>query len=63
MVRRKVVQRDGTFSIESPGGSSFLQVSRLPPNWTLKAIRLEGADITDQATDFGDGVLGRWRLS
>ena len=56
MVRRKVVQRDGTFSIESPGIASFLQTSGLPSNWTLKAIRLDGADITDQATDFGAGV-------
>jgi beta-lactamase regulating signal transducer with metallopeptidase domain len=54
---RKVVQRDGTFSIESPGGASFVQVSQLPSNWTIKAIRLDGADITDQATDFGDGAL------
>ncbi len=52
----KPVQRDGTFSLQSGGGSSSLQVSRLPPNWTVKAIRLEGADITDQAADFGDGV-------
>jgi hypothetical protein len=55
--RKKAVQRDGTFSIESPGGSSFVKVAELPSGWTVKAIRLEGADITDQATDFGDGVL------
>ena len=56
-LHRKVVQRDGTFSIESPGGPSFMQISQLPPNWTVKAIHLEGADITDQDTDFGDGAL------
>ena len=48
---------DGTFSIESPGTPSSIRVSQLPSNWTVKAIRLEGTDITDQATDFGDGVL------
>ncbi len=50
------VQADGTFSIESPGGPAFLQVSDLPAGWTVKAIRLEGFDITDQAADFGDGA-------
>jgi beta-lactamase regulating signal transducer with metallopeptidase domain len=50
------VTPDGTFSMESPAGSSYLTVSGLPANWTVKAIRLEGSDITDQATDFGDGV-------
>jgi beta-lactamase regulating signal transducer with metallopeptidase domain len=50
------VTPDGTFSTESPAGSSYLTVSGLPANWTVKAIRLEGSDITDQTTDFGDGV-------
>jgi hypothetical protein len=52
----KLVQADGSFSMQSPGGSSSLQISDLPSNWTVKAIRLDGSDITDQATDFGDGV-------
>jgi hypothetical protein len=55
----KVVQPDGTFSIESPGGVSSVQVSDLPPNWTVKAIRLEGSDITDRATDFGEEIRRR----
>jgi hypothetical protein len=55
----KVVQADGSFSMQSPGGSSSLQISDLPSNWTVKAIRLDGSDITDQATDFGDGVRGQ----
>jgi beta-lactamase regulating signal transducer with metallopeptidase domain len=50
------VTPEGTFSMESPGGSSYLTLSGLPASWTLKAIRLDGSDITDQATDFGDGV-------
>jgi beta-lactamase regulating signal transducer with metallopeptidase domain len=56
--RKKVVRSDGTFSIESPGSpSSSLQVSQLPPNWTLKAVRLDGIDITDAETEFGEGAL------
>jgi hypothetical protein len=47
---------DGAFSIESPGGMSVIRISELPPNWTVKAVRLEGTDITDQEIDFGEGV-------
>ena len=47
---------DGVFSIESPGGMSVIRISELPPNWTVKAVRLEGTDITDQEIDFGEGV-------
>jgi len=46
---------DGAFSIESPGGMSAIRVSALPANWTVKAIRLDGDDITDRAVDFGQG--------
>jgi beta-lactamase regulating signal transducer with metallopeptidase domain len=56
------VQADGTFAIESPGGSSSLQVENLPQNWTVKAIRLEGSDITDRPIDFGDGVRRRLEI-
>jgi hypothetical protein len=35
---------------------SLIRVSELPPSWTVKAVRLEGADITDQEIDFGEGV-------
>jgi len=46
---------DGAFSIESPGGMSAIRVSALPANWTVKAIRLDGDDITDRAVAFGQG--------
>jgi len=47
---------DGTFFIESAPGFSSVQVSNLPAGWTVKYIRLGGSDITDEATDFGEGV-------
>jgi hypothetical protein len=56
-------ESDGTFSIETPGGPSNLWVMGLPSGWTVKAIRLEGTDITDQATDFGDGVLRKVEIA
>jgi hypothetical protein len=47
---------DGAFSIESPGGMSVIRVSEVPANWTVKAIRLDGIDVTDQPIDFGEGT-------
>jgi beta-lactamase regulating signal transducer with metallopeptidase domain len=54
MSGRKIVERDGTFSTVSPGGASLLKVGSLPSGWTVKAIRLDSGDITDQPTDFGE---------
>ena len=50
------IGRDGAFSIESPSGISLIRVSELPANWTVKAVRLDGTDITDQQVDFGEGT-------
>src|SRR5439155_6712266 len=46
---------EGVFSFEAPAGVSSLQISGLPATWSVKAIRVEGSDITDQPTDFGQG--------
>jgi hypothetical protein len=35
---------------------SVIRVSELPANWTVKAVRLDGTDITDQQVDFGKGT-------
>jgi beta-lactamase regulating signal transducer with metallopeptidase domain/protocatechuate 3,4-dioxygenase beta subunit len=59
MMRGQRPRSDGTFSIDGPGGALTLQVSGMPANWTVKAVRLDGLDITDQHVDFGDGVLRR----
>lgn len=47
---------DGIFYVESPGGESAIRVSGVPASWVVKAIRLDGRDITDETIDFGDGV-------
>lgn len=50
------VQADGTFAAEGVVGPVTFNLSGLPPPWTIKAIRLEGTDITDEFADFGDGA-------
>ena len=50
------VGADGAFSLSTPGGDSSVRVSGLPSGWTLKAVRLEGRDITNETVDFGDGI-------
>jgi hypothetical protein len=49
------IQADGTFSVETPGGESSLQVAGLPAHWMVKTIRMEGIDIADRLIDFGTG--------
>jgi beta-lactamase regulating signal transducer with metallopeptidase domain len=54
------IRRDGTFSIESPSGPSTVRLTRLPENWTIKAIRFNGSDIADRPVDFSGGQpIGR----
>ena len=49
------VASDGTFAIDRVVGRSTLDVSALPGGWRVKAVRLNGIDITEQPTDFGEG--------
>jgi hypothetical protein len=49
------VATDGTFSINAPGGTGALRVSRLPEGWMLKGIDLDGLDITDEPVELGGG--------
>jgi hypothetical protein len=48
---------DGRFSMEAPAGRSSIRIDRLPEQWAVKAITLDGGggDITDGAVDFGTG--------
>ena len=50
------VRSDGTFSLEHVVGPTQLRISNLPDGWSLKTVRLDGADVTDDTLDFGDGV-------
>jgi hypothetical protein len=41
------VNDDGTFAITSRPGAIRLAVASSPPDWTLKAVRFHGVDVTD----------------
>jgi hypothetical protein len=56
MMSGTVVGADGTFAIDHVLGRSTVDVSALPDGWRVKAVRLDGADITEQPTDFGEGT-------
>ena len=53
------VQADGTFSAESPGGPTSVEIMDLPPNWVVKSIRLDNVEIGSDAIDFGAGARRR----
>jgi hypothetical protein len=46
---------DGSFSLESPGGSVLFRVNDVPSGWMVKAITLDGIEIGDGPVDFGTG--------
>jgi hypothetical protein len=46
------VDADGTFVLTGLTGQKFIRVNGLPQEWTLKAVMLNGADVTDSALEF-----------
>jgi hypothetical protein len=54
------VKADGTFELKGLAGARVIRPLALPPGWTLKSVRLNGADITDTGAEFraGDAVAG-----
>jgi protocatechuate 3,4-dioxygenase beta subunit len=46
-----LVLADGTFELKGLAGPRVFEVMNLPAGWVLKAIRLNGADITDSIID------------
>ncbi len=51
-MRPAKVEPDGTFRIMGTHGQRLFRVNGLPPTWMLKAVMLNGDDITDRAIDF-----------
>jgi hypothetical protein len=45
------VTAEGTFEIKGVSGPRMFRVANVPAGWTLKEIRLNGADITDSGVD------------
>lgn len=54
------VKPDGTFQLTGLAGARLIRAAGLPAGWTLKAVRLNGQDITDTGADFspGESVTG-----
>ena len=46
---------DGSFQLKGLSGRRLLRAGNLPPGWTLKAVRLNGDDITDAGVEFKHG--------
>ena len=56
MTNGQAVASDGTFAVDHVLGRSTVDVSGLPDGWKVKTVRLNGTDITEQPTDFGEGT-------
>jgi len=46
------VEADGTFMLTGLTGQKFIRVNGLPQEWTLRAVTLNGVDVTDSALEF-----------
>jgi hypothetical protein len=51
-MRPAKVEADGTFRVTGVQGERIFRVNGLPPNWMLKAVLLNGDDITDKPVAF-----------
>ena len=48
------VREDGSFELTNvPGGPRLLRAGGVPPEWTLRAVYLNGDDVIDTPLDFG----------
>ena len=45
------VTPEGTFEIKGLSGPRIFRVSNIPPGWVLKAVKVNGTDITDNGID------------
>jgi hypothetical protein len=54
------VKADGTFDLRGLSGTRVIRPVGLPQGWMLKAVRVNGAEITDTGMDFkpGEAVTG-----
>ena len=54
------VKADGAFELGGLSGTRILRAVNLPPGWTLKSVRVNGADVTDNGIEFkaGEALTG-----
>jgi hypothetical protein len=50
---RADIRPDWSFSLSGISGPRRIEVTRVPPGWTLKEIRVRGLDVTDRPIAFG----------
>ena len=50
---RATVQADGRFVLDGLNGPRRIRLLRAPESWNLKAIRVNGRDLTDEPLSFG----------
>jgi hypothetical protein len=53
MTRPARVEADGSFKLAGVNGERLFRINGLPPTWMMKAVMLNGDDITDKPMDFG----------
>jgi protocatechuate 3,4-dioxygenase beta subunit len=46
------VKADGSFELKGLSGRRLIRAANLPPGWALKAVRLNGEDVTDTGVEF-----------
>jgi hypothetical protein len=46
------VKADGTFELRGLAGTRIVRAQNLPAPWSVKAVRVEGTDVTDQGIEF-----------
>jgi protocatechuate 3,4-dioxygenase beta subunit len=51
-MRPAAVDEDGTFTATGLSGTRLLRVNGLPPNWTQKAVLVDGVDVMDTGIEF-----------
>jgi protocatechuate 3,4-dioxygenase beta subunit len=51
-MRPAKVESDGTFRVTGVQGQRIFRVNGLPPNWMMKAVILNGDDVTDKPVEF-----------
>ncbi len=50
-----VLKPDGSFELKGIAGQRLIRPAGLPPGWTLKSVKLNGADVTDTGIDVKAG--------
>lgn len=60
--RATTVGRDWTFRVEALDGAYLFRVDGLPDGWMLKAVRIEGGDVTDAPLNVPAGGADRTGL-